>query len=44
MDKRSPNRHQLDIEYEIKRCQGELAGLSHIIDEVEGDLGQVGRT
>ena len=44
MDKRSPNRHQMDIESEMKRCQGELAGLSHIIDEVEGDLGRVGRT
>jgi len=44
MDKGSPNRRLLDIEFEIKRCQDELAGLSQIIDEVEGDLGQVGRT
>ena len=43
MDKQSPNRRLLDIESEIKRCQGELAGLSHIIDEVEGDLGRVRR-
>ena len=44
MDKGPPNHHLLDIESEIKRCQGDLAGLSQIIDEAEADLGRVGRT
>ena len=44
MDKGLPNRRLVDIEFDIKRCQGELAGLSQIIDEVEDDLGRVGRT
>ena len=44
MDKGSPNRRLLNIECEIKRYQGELAGLSQIIDGLEGDLGRVGHT
>ena len=44
MDKESPDRHLLDIKLEITQCQGELAGLSQIIDEVEDELGQVGHT
>ena len=44
MDKESPNRRPLDIEFEISQCRGELTGLSHIIDEVEGELDRVGRT
>ena len=44
MDKESPNRRLLDIESEITQCWGELAGLSQIIDEVEGELDRVGRT
>ena len=44
MDKVSPRRRLLDIECEITQCQGELAGLSQFIDEVEGELGRVGHT
>ena len=44
MDKESPNRRLLDIKFEITQCRGELAGLSQIIDEVEGELGRVGHT
>ena len=44
MDKESPNRRLLDIDFEIAQCRGELAGLSQIIDEVEGEPGRVGRT
>ena len=44
MDKGPSNRRLEDIEFDIKRCHGELAGLSQIIDEVEGDLGRVGRS
>ena len=44
MDKGSPNRRLLDIKFEIIQCRGELTGLSQIIHEVEGELGQVGRS
>ena len=44
MDKESPNSRLLDIESEITQCRGELAGLSQIIDEVEGGLGRVSHT
>ena len=44
MNKESPNRRLLGIEFEITQCRGELAGFSQIIDEVEGELGRVSRT
>ena len=44
VDKSPPNHRLMDIKLEIKRCQGELAGLSRIINEVEGDVGRVGHT
>ena len=43
MDMESPNRRLLDIEFEITQCRRELAGLSQIIDEVEGEPGRVSR-
>ena len=42
MDKDSPNRRLL--EFEISQCRGELTGLSHIIDEIEGEFDRVGLT
>ena len=44
MDKESPNRRLLEIEFEITQCRAELAGLSQIIDEVEGEPDRVNHT
>ena len=44
MDEGSPSHRLSDIEFEITDCQGELTGLSQIINEVEGELDRVSRT
>ena len=44
MNKELPNHRLLDIEFEISQCKGELTGLSHVIDEIEGGSYRVGRT